>query len=91
MKRSVFALALSMGIFTMHAQNDRTALEGTRPGDNWSIELKTGAVTPLTHSAFFKKCPSGFRSRDRKTTYSHFRFGHSRHGVCKYHGQQDRI
>ena len=37
MKRSVFALALSMGIFTMHAQNDRTALEGTRPGDNWSI------------------------------------------------------
>lgn len=54
MKRSVFALALSMGIFTMHAQNDRTALEGTRPGDNWSIELKTGAVTPLTHSAFFK-------------------------------------
>jgi len=27
MKRSVFALALSMGIFTMHAQNDRTALK----------------------------------------------------------------
>ena len=60
MKRSVFALALSMGIFTMHAQNDRTALEGTRPGDNWSIELKTGAVTPLTHSAFFKNVRPAF-------------------------------
>lgn len=60
MKRSVFALALSMGIFTMHAQNDRTALEGKRPGDNWSIELKTGAVTPLTHSAFFKNVRPAF-------------------------------
>ena len=47
MKKSIFVLALSMSILTMHAQNDRTALEGTRPGDNWSIELKAGAVTNL--------------------------------------------
>lgn len=60
MKRSIFVLALSMGVFTMHAQNDRTALEGTRLGDNWSIELKTGAVTPLTHSAFFKNARPAF-------------------------------
>ena len=51
MKKSIFVLALSMSILTMHAQNDRTALEGTRPGDNWAIELKAGAVTPLTHSS----------------------------------------
>ena len=60
MKKSIFALALSMGILTLHAQNDRTVLEGTRPGDNWSIELKTGAVTPLTHSAFFKNARPAF-------------------------------
>lgn len=30
MKKSIFVLALSMSILTMHAQNDRTALEGTR-------------------------------------------------------------
>ena len=60
MKRSVFVLALSMGAFTMYAQSDRTALEGTRLGDNWSIELKTGAVTPLTHSAFFKNARPAF-------------------------------
>ncbi|MDC1840048.1 OmpA family protein [Bacteroides uniformis] len=60
MRKSIFVLALSMGILTMHAQNDRKALEGTRPGDNWSIELKTGAVTPLTHSAFFKNARPAF-------------------------------
>ena len=60
MKKSIFVLALSMGTLAMHAQNDRTALEGTRPGDNWSIELKTGAVTPLTHSAFFKNARPAF-------------------------------
>lgn len=60
MKKSISVLALSMGILTMYAQNDRTALEGTRLGDNWSIELKTGAVTPLTHSAFFKNARPAF-------------------------------
>lgn len=60
MKKSIFALALSMGTLTMHAQNDRTALEGTRFGDNWSIELKAGAITPLTHSAFFKNARPAF-------------------------------
>mgnify|MGYP005980724957 CR=1 FL=1 len=60
MKKSIFVLALSMSILTMHAQNDRTALEGTRPGDNWSIELKAGAVTPLTHSSFLKNARPAF-------------------------------
>lgn len=60
MKKSIFVLALSMGTLAMHAQNDRTALEGTRPGDNWSIELKAGGVTPLTHSAFFKNARPAF-------------------------------
>lgn len=60
MKKSIFALALGMGSLTMHAQNDRTALEGRRPGDNWSIELKTGAVTPFAHSAFFKNARPAF-------------------------------
>lgn len=60
MKRSIFVLALSMGIFTMHAQNDRRVLEGTRLGDNWSVELNAGAVIPLTHSAFFKNARPAF-------------------------------
>ena len=60
MKKSIFVLALSMSLLTMHAQNDRTALEGTRPGDNWYVELKSGAVTPLTHSAFFKNARPAF-------------------------------
>lgn len=60
MKKSIFVLAFSMGVLTMYAQNGRTALEGTRPGDNWSIELKAGAVTPLTHSAFFKNARPAF-------------------------------
>lgn len=51
---------MSAAIFAAHAQNDRTALEGTRLGDNLSIELKTGAVTPLTHSAFFKSARPAF-------------------------------
>ena len=60
MKKSIFVLALSMSILTVHAQNDRTALEGTRPSDNWSIELKAGAVTPLTHSSFLKNARPAF-------------------------------
>ena len=49
-----------MGAFTMYAQNDRTALEGTRPGDNWYMGIKGGATTPLTHSAFFKNARPAF-------------------------------
>lgn len=56
----------------MHAQNDRTALEGTRPSDNWSIELKAGAVTPLTHSSFLKMPdrPSDSESENNLLLYS---------------------
>lgn len=72
MKKSIFVLALSMSILTVHAQNDRTALEGTRPGDNWSIELKAGAVTPLTHSSFLKMPdrPSDSESENNLLLYS---------------------
>ena len=40
--------------FAVNAQTDQKALQGTKLKDNWSIELKTGMVTPLTHSSFFK-------------------------------------
>lgn len=74
MKRSVFALALSMGIFTMHAQMIVPLLKA-------HVRVTTGLLNwkpvpwlllPTVRSS---KCPSGFRSRDRKTTYSHFGLG----------------
>lgn len=60
MKKSILISAFVMGAFTMYAQNDRTALEGTRPGDNWYMGIKGGATTPLTHSAFFKNARPAF-------------------------------
>lgn len=60
MRKSIFILAMSTSMFAAHAQTDREALEGTRLSDNWSIELKTGAVTPLTHSGFFKNARPAF-------------------------------
>lgn len=37
-------------ILTLHAQ---TALMGTRSTDNWSVGVRLGGTTPLTHSAFW--------------------------------------
>ena len=53
MKKYVFLLLGALGASSMmNAQ--RTVLEGNKFGDNWSIGLNGGIVTPLTHSAFFK-------------------------------------
>ena len=51
MRKSIILLAFVLGGFTANAQS---VVEGTKLTDNWSVELKAGAVTPLTHSAFFK-------------------------------------
>ena len=51
MRKSIILLAFVLGGFTANAQS---VVEGTKLTDNWSVELKAGAVTPLTHNAFFK-------------------------------------
>ncbi|MDE5678073.1 MAG: OmpA family protein [Phocaeicola sp.] len=60
MKKSILASAFIMGAISLHAQNERTALEGTRLSDNWSIEFKAGGVTPLTHSSFLRNARPAF-------------------------------
>lgn len=57
MRKSIIFSAFALCVLTVSAQTKETALEGSGPGDNWSVEIKAGGVTPLTHSAFFK----GFR------------------------------
>lgn len=54
MRKSIILSAFVITAFTVNAQTDQMALQGTKLRDNWSIELKTGMVTPLTHSSFFK-------------------------------------
>ena len=51
MRKSIILLAFVLGGFTANAQS---VVEGTKLTDNWSVELKAGAVTPLTPSDFFK-------------------------------------
>ena len=51
MRKSIILLAFVLGGFTANAQS---VVEGTKLTDNWSVELKAGAVTPLIHNAFFK-------------------------------------
>lgn len=60
MKRFIIISAFAMGVVSANAQNKPTALEGNRLGDNWSVELKAGGITPLTHSAFFKNARPAF-------------------------------
>ncbi|MDR0989640.1 MAG: OmpA family protein [Prevotellaceae bacterium] len=57
MKKIVFSFALVMGAFALNAQN---VIQGTKFGDNWALGLNVGAVTPLTHSAFFKNARPAF-------------------------------
>ena len=54
MRKSTILSAFVITAFAVNAQTDQKALQGTKLKDNWSIELKTGMVTPLTHSSFFK-------------------------------------
>lgn len=57
MKKSIILLACVLGAFSAKAQ---TVIESTKFTDNWSVGINAGAVTPLTHSAFFKSMRSAF-------------------------------
>ena len=57
MKRTIILLACALGIFTANAQS---VVEGTKFTDNWSVGINAGAITPLTHSAFFKSMRPAF-------------------------------
>ena len=54
MKKSIILSAFVLGAFTANAQS---VVEGTKFADNWSVGVNAGAITPLTHSAFFKSMP----------------------------------
>ena len=56
-KKSIILLAMVLRAFTANAQS---VVEGTKLTDNWSVEVNAGAITPLTHSAFFKNARPGF-------------------------------
>ena len=60
MKNFIIVSAFALGAFTANAQTGETALQGTKFGDNWSIGINAGAVTPLTHSSFFKDARPAF-------------------------------
>lgn len=57
MKKIILLFAFVAGTFTANAQ---TVIEGTKLMDNWSVGIKAGAITPLTHSAFFKSARPAF-------------------------------
>ena len=50
MKKSLFVLASLVGLGSLNAQN----LSGNKFGDNWSVGINGGIVSPLTHSKFIK-------------------------------------
>ena len=54
MRKSIILSSFVITAFAVNAQTDQMALQGTKLKDNWSIELKTSMVTPLSHSSFFK-------------------------------------
>ena len=60
MKKFIIVSAFALGAFSANAQTGETALQGTKFGDNWSIGINAGAVTPLTHSSFFKDARPAF-------------------------------
>ena len=60
MKKFIIVSAFALGAFTANAQTGETALQGTKFGDNWAIGISAGAVTPLTHSSFFKDARPAF-------------------------------
>ena len=75
MKKFIIVSAFVLGAFTASAQNDQTALQGTKFGDNWSIGINAGATTPLTHSAFFKNARPAFGFGVAKQLTPIFGFG----------------
>jgi outer membrane protein OmpA-like peptidoglycan-associated protein len=50
MKKCILVAALAIGALSANAQ----IIENSKVWDNWSIGLRAGGMTPLTHSAFFK-------------------------------------
>lgn len=50
MKKVLLIAALALGAVASQAQ---VTVEGSKFSDNWSIGLKGGMVTPMTHHAFF--------------------------------------
>lgn len=50
-------------------------VEGTKLTDNWSVEVNAGAITPLTHSAFFKNARPRIWNWGFKTIDSYFWLG----------------
>lgn len=54
MRKSIIVSAFVACACVANAQTGKMALEGNGIGDNWSMELKAGGVTPLTHNPFFK-------------------------------------
>ncbi|MDR0893223.1 MAG: OmpA family protein [Mediterranea sp.] len=56
MKKICLVLVLMMGAFCAKAQ----VIESSRLWDNWSIGLRAGGITPLTHSAIIKNMRPAF-------------------------------
>ncbi len=52
MKKSIIVSAFMMCAVAVSAQTGEMALTGNKFGDNWSLGLRAGGVTPLKHSAF---------------------------------------
>lgn len=57
MKKLILLSAFMMGVCAVSAQS---VVESTKFGDNWAVEVNAGAITPLTHSAFFKNARPAF-------------------------------
>lgn len=60
MRKSIIVSAFVACACVANAQIGKMALEGNGIGDNWSMELKAGGVTPLTHNPFFKSMRPAF-------------------------------
>ena len=52
MKKNILILCM-LGVSVLTA-NGQTLLKGTKFMDNWSVGVKGGVTTPMTHSAFWK-------------------------------------
>lgn len=78
MKKSIILLAMVLGAFTANAQS---VVEGTKLTDNWSVEVNAGAITPLTHSAFFKNARPRIWNWGFKTIDSYFWFRIAGNGI----------
>ena len=86
MKKSIIlSVFVAAAAFTANAQ---TTVQGSKFTDNWSVELKTGMITPLTHSAFFKNARPALGLEFTKQLTPVFGLGVQGMGY-KYYEQQD--